>query len=178
MRYFCLFVCLLITIAGFAQHIKITSPERKIVLSVSNSNSLTYQIAYKGKTIIKDSQLGFKLNKPIASLTSFEVVKIDSLVHDETWTPVWGEVNKIRDHYKELRLALQDQTSKIQVQIVFRVFDDGVGFRYEFPAQVNKYLIVDEELTQFSVTGDHKTFWIPGDYDTNEYLYNTTNLSQ
>jgi len=178
MRYSYLLACLLLSVTGFTQHIKIKSPEREIILSVSNSNSLTYQIAYKGKTIIKDSQLGFKLTKPVASLTSFEIVKIDSLVHDETWTPVWGEVNKIRNHYKELTITLQDQISKIQVRIVFRVFDNGVGFRYEFPTQVNKYLIVGEELTQFSVNGDHKTFWIPGDYDTNEYLYNTTTLSQ
>lgn len=164
---------------GFTQRYSISSPGGTITVSVSNAASLTYQVTYKGKPVINSSALGFKLNKPAVTLSTFAVVKVDSLTHDELWTPVWGEVNKIRNHYNELTLTLADQAkSGLNLKVVFRAFDEGVGFRYEFPQQPIKYLIVGDELTQFRLTGDHKTFWIPGDYDTNEYLYNTTRLSE
>lgn len=180
MRY--LFVITLLAVStsvSFSQTYTIKSPSGKISLVVSNAPRLSYQINFKGKSVINPSTLGFKLNKPDVTLSQFEVIKVDSLSHDETWTPVWGEVNKIRNQYKEIALTLSDKLqSGISLKVVFRIFDDGVGFRYEFPRQDIKYLIVGDELTQFSLTGDHKTFWIPGDYDTNEYLYNTTRLSE
>lgn len=179
MRYFLFSVMVLSSWAGVAQHVSITSPAKTISLSVSNTTAFTYRVTYKGKEVIKNSTLGLNLNKPATVLSTFTLVKMDSLTHDETWTPVWGEVNKIRNHYKELALTLQDQSpNKLVLKIVFRIYDEGVGFRYEFPGQPNKYMIVGDELTQFALTGDHKTFWIPGDYDTNEYLYNTTTLTQ
>lgn len=179
MRYLILSVFSVVSVCGLAQHYSITSPGKKISVTVSNTTSLTYRVAYQGKEVIKSSSLGFKLKKPATDLSTFTIVTVDSLTHDETWTPVWGEVNKIRNHYKELALTLQDQSpNKLVLKIVFRIYDEGVGFRYEFPSQSTKYLIVGEELTRFSLTGDHKTFWIPGDYDTNEYLYNTTTLTQ
>jgi hypothetical protein len=163
----------------FSQSYTVNSPAGTISVSISNTSTLTYQVNYKGKPVIKPSQLAFKLTKPKATLAHFEIIKVDSLVQDDTWTPVWGEVNKIKNHYKELTLTLADKSqSGITLKVVFRVFDDGLGFRYEFPAQTQKYLIVGDELTQFSLAGDHRTFWIPGDYDTNEYLYNTTRLSE
>jgi hypothetical protein len=163
----------------FSQSYTFNSPAGTISVSISNTSTLTYQVNYKGKPVIKPSQLAFKLTKPKATLAHFEIIKVDSLVQDDTWTPVWGEVNKIKNHYKELTLTLADKSqSGITLKVVFRVFDDGLGFRYEFPAQTQKYLIVGDELTQFSLAGDHRTFWIPGDYDTNEYLYNTTRLSE
>lgn len=161
-----------------AQNFSITSPAGSIRLEVSNSTTLTYSLTYKGKSVIAPSRLGFQLNKPAATLTQFTLLRADTTTFDETWTPVWGEVRTIRNHYNELALSLKDQSpAGLQLTVVFRVFDDGLGFRYEFPAQATKYLIVAEEQTQFALSGDHKTFWIPGDYDSNEYLYNTTPLS-
>jgi glucan 1,4-alpha-glucosidase len=161
-----------------AQNFSITSPAGSIRLEVSNSTTLTYSLTYKGKSVIAPSRLGFQLNKPAATLTQFTLLRADTTTFDETWTPVWGEVRTIRNHYNQLALSLKDQSpAGLQLTVVFRVFDDGLGFRYEFPAQATKYLIVAEEQTQFALSGDHKTFWIPGDYDSNEYLYNTTPLS-
>lgn len=157
----------------------VSSPSGTVRLEVALSGDLTYQLAYKGKKVINPSQLGFRLNKPDVTLTQFTLLKSDSSAKDERWTPAWGEVQTIRNHYKELVLALQDKLpSGIRMNVLFRVFDDGIGFRYEFPPQTTRYLIVKEELTQFAMTQDHMTFWIPGDYDTNEYLYNTTPLSE
>ncbi|MBX2900230.1 MAG: glycoside hydrolase family 97 protein [Cyclobacteriaceae bacterium] len=179
MRYLFIISALFSFQSGIAQNYTVYSPAGKIAVSISNNQVLSYQINYKGKVVIKPSQLGFKLNKPNVILSRFDVVTVDSLVYNEAWTPVWGEVNKINNHYKELAITLVDKSPHaITLKVVFRVYDEGVGFRYEFPGQVNKYLIVGDELTQFSLAGDHKTFWIPGDYDTNEYLYNTTRLSE
>lgn len=113
-------------------------------------------------------------------LTKFTVISTDTTLHDDTWKPVWGEVSHIRNYYKELIVRLTAKTDPgILLNVVFRVFNDGVGFRYEFPEQASlHHFIVSEEYTQFTLAGDHKTFWIPGDYDTNEYLYNTTKLSE
>lgn len=162
--------------------ISISSPNRVIRLTVSTDErgSLTYQVHYKSVGILAPSMLGFKLSKPQLQLTNFAITGIDSATVDHTWKPVWGEVSEIRDNHKELAVQVQDQSgSTIQVLVRFRVFDDGIGFRYEFPQQPTlSHFVVDDELTQFTLTGDHKTFWIPGDYDTNEYLYNTTPLSQ
>lgn len=161
-----------------AQNFSITSPTGLIRLEVSKATTLTYSLTYKGKKVITPSCLGFRLNKPAATLSQFTLLRADTTTYDETWNPVWGEVRTIRNHYKELTLSLKDQSpAGLQLTVVFRVFDDGLGFRYEFPAQATKYLIVAEEQTQFALSGDHKTFWIPGDYDSNEYLYNTTPLS-
>jgi glucan 1,4-alpha-glucosidase len=165
---------------AYSQPIKISSPSGLLRVNISNSNTLVYGLSFKGKKVIEPSSLGFRLLKPNVFLTDFIIEKIDSSAHDETWTPVWGEVNRIRNHYKELILTLKDKSgSNIIVKLIFRVFDDGLGFRYEFPEQGGfKHFIVSDELTQFRVAGNHKTFWIPGDYDTNEYPYNTTRLSE
>ncbi len=173
---------LLLSFSVFAQpRASITSPNQSVVLSVNNNTngSLLYQIKYKNQPVIESSSLGFVLSNPQIVLNQFDIISIDSSVVDNTWRPVWGEVSQIRNHYKELVLTLKDKSkSKIKLKITFRVFDDGVGFRYEFWEQPNlKHFVVANELTQFNMTANHKTFWIPGDYDTNEYLYNTTKLS-
>jgi hypothetical protein len=110
----------------------------------------------------------------------FTIAKIDSSATDETWAPVWGEVKQIRNRYKELSVTLQQAAAKNRRLVVrFRLYDDGLGFRYEFPAQAGfTYFTVQEEKTEFNLTGDHKTFWIPGNYDSNEYTYSTTRLSE
>ncbi len=176
-----LFLCFVS--ACFAQtKAVISSPNQAIVLKVgaAQSGNVSYQISYKNKTIIEPSLLGFALKKPEITLNKFEVVGIDSTAVDETWKPVLGEVSTIRNNYKQLTVRLIDKNNaKNTLNIIFRVFDDGVGFRYDFPQQTAiKHFIVKDELTQFNLAGNHKTFWMPGDYDTNEYLYNTTKLSE
>lgn len=160
----------------------ITSPDGNIQLGVTHRSSgeVFYAVGYKGKAAIGFSTLGFKLNVPAATLAKFDLIKVDSSRFDQTWKPVWGEQSSIRNNYRQLKLKLTDRSgSGITIDIVFRVFNDGVGFRYEFPKQdkLNHFTIGDE-LTQFAVNGDHKAFWIPGDYDTNEFSYYTTQLSQ
>ncbi len=167
---------------GFAQPAtSATSPNRTIQVTVRTAptGELSYQIRYKNKPVIEPSGLGFSLSKPKALLTRFTVTAVDSARTDETWKPVWGEVSQIRNHYNELTLTLRDKAgSGIVVRVRFRVFDDGVGFRYEFPPQPTlSHFIVADELTQFRLSADHQTFWMPGDYDSNEYLYNKTKLT-
>lgn len=160
----------------------VASPNQLIRLSttVGAQGNVTYQLTYKGKPVINPSTLGFSLSKPQLKLTKFNLIAADTSTTNETWQPVWGEQKQIQNHYRELVLTLQDKSpAAVQMRVRFRVFNDGVGFRYEFPNQKDfMHFVVADELTQFALTGDHKTFWMPGDYDTNEYLYNTTRLSE
>lgn len=162
----------------------VASPDGKIVFRIISSESsasersLFYTIDYKGNPVIKPSVIGFVLKVPDISLNSFVISDIRKSRKDEIWQPVLGEVKNIRNHYNEVELLLKGNND-IMVKFVARVFNDGAGFRYEFPDQANlKHFIVADELTQFAMTGDHKVWWIPGDYDTNEYWYNTTRLSE
>ncbi len=163
------------------QSLNLFSPDGRIRLGVDmrDNGDITYTVVYKGKTVIGSSGLGFKLNAPNVSLAKFSLLSADSSVTDETWKPVWGEQGSIRNNYKQLLLRLQDKGgSGISVNIIFRVFNDGMAFRYEFPKQDKlNHFIVGDELSQFAMTGNHKAFWIPGDYDANEFAYYTTNLS-
>ena len=159
---------------------KMTSPDGAVVLktTLTSAGILQYSVSYKKNQFIEPSSLGVSLNRPKTLLTHFALVAVDSSETDETWKPVWGEVSQIRNHYKTLNLTLKDKTG-ILLKVVFRVFNEGVGFSYEFPKQDHlNHFVVADELTQFNLGGDYKTFWIPGDYDTNEYLYNTTKLSE
>lgn len=159
----------------------VNAPNHLLQLQVSHSidGSVQYAVVYKGNAVIKPSSLGFALSKPAVTLNKFSILNTDSSSNSSTWQPVWGEVASITNQYNQLALTLKDAgSSGIQMQVVFRVFDDGIGFRYQFPTQPQlTHFVVAEELTQFAMSGDHKAFWIPGDYDTNEYLYNTTSLS-
>ncbi|MBS1653418.1 MAG: glycoside hydrolase family 97 protein [Bacteroidetes bacterium] len=158
-----------------------SSPGGNIQLSILHrtNGEIMYRLFYKDQTVIASSLLGMKLKEPDASLVDFDLLAVDSSAFNETWNPVWGEQSTIRDNHKQLTLHLKDRNgSGFLLDIVFRVFNEGVGFRYEFPKQDKlNYFIVTDELTQFAMTGDHKTFWIPGDFDTNEYRYNTTPLT-
>lgn len=164
------------------QLIPIRSPDgnMRLALDSRDNGDLTYRVFYKGKVVVAPSALGFKLSKPDVSLSKFVLVGVDSAVVDQTWNPVWGEQRSIRNNYRQLIVRLNDRSgSGISISIIFRVFNDGVGFRYEFPKQEKlNHFIVADELTQFALTGDHKAFWIPGDYDTNEYAYYTSRLSE
>jgi hypothetical protein len=175
----------LIAIALFATLLtngqSIVSPSRThhLQFGLTSAGELQYQLSYKGKDVIKPSKLGFELLN-IASLTrGFSITRIDSSSSDSSWEPVWGEVKTIRNNYKELAATVSHRETGISMVIRFRLYDDGVGFRFEFPRQpALNHFVVKDEKTQFNLAGDHKAFWIPGDYDTNEYGYYTTKLSQ
>jgi glucan 1,4-alpha-glucosidase len=164
------------------QSINLNSPNGIIRLRLvqHTDGSLTYSVFYKDQATINPSGLGMKLKTPDVSLVKFNLLSIDSSSTDEIWKPVWGEVSSIHNNYKQVVLRLADRSgSGIALSVTFKVFNDGVGFRYSFPQQdkLNHFIIADE-LTQFALTGDHKAFWIPGDYDTNEYGYYTSKLSE
>ncbi|HET9430242.1 MAG TPA: glycoside hydrolase family 97 protein [Chitinophagaceae bacterium] len=176
-----LFTSLFFLVAQADELISLRSPDGILVLQVEHRNNgeLFYSLFYKGKKVIEPSGLGFKLKVPEIVLQQFNLLSVDSSVVNETWKPVWGEQSSIRNHYRQLSLKLASRTGdSTELEINFRIFNDGLGFRYEFPKQAKlNHFIVAEELTQFDMTGDHKAFWIPGDYDTNEFTYYTTALS-
>lgn len=159
----------------------ILSPNNKLSLtfSLSQSGEPMYQLSFGKKPVILPSRLGLELKLQDAFLQNFTVAKIESSLVDESWNPVWGEVKTIRSNYKELKVTLTQHTAKPRTMIVtFRLFDEGLGFRYEFPQQeFLTYFIVTNEKTEFALAGNHKAFWIPGDFDTNEYEYHETLLS-
>jgi hypothetical protein len=155
---------------------------KSIVLktSLDQNGNFSYQLNYKGKPILKNSKVGFELSKPTLLLNRFDLLGIDSSIFNQKWAPLWGEQDSIQNNYKEIIYHLSAKSdSKINIDMIFRVFEDGIGLRYEFPPQKGlEYFIVQNELTSFNLGKDHTAFWIPGDFDTNEYLYNTTKLSQ
>lgn len=161
--------------------IRLQSPDGRLSLSFELKGNMEafYSLDFKGQTVIKPSTLGFSFSRPEEELRQFMVVGYDSSRMDETWQPVWGEESYIRNNYKQLLVRLKAATgSKIEVNVIFRLFNDGLGFRYEFPVQKNlNHFVISNEFTGFTMAGDHKAFWIPGDYDTNEYSYYTSSLS-
>ncbi len=161
------------------QELEASLGEMKLNFGIDTSGTPYYQLAFRGKEVIKKSALGIAFADSDGFKTNLEVIGSEKKNVDDTWKPVWGEVSSIRNHYQELTIKLRQKTDQHRLMnIIFRVFEDGAAFRYEFPQQNDlKYFIVTDELTQFALTGDHKTFWIPGDYDTNEYKYSTTKLS-
>lgn len=139
----------------------------------------TYSVEYKGRMVISPSKLGLELRGGSNLMDGFEVVGTEQNTFDETWKPVWGEVKEIRNYYNEMLVKLKQPSTERYMNIRFRVYDEGVGFRYEFPRQNNLvYLTLKEEHTQFAMTGDHIAWWIPGDYDTQEYDYTECRLSE
>lgn len=177
-----LFTCLLIFIFGSLTGQELKSPNGNFVMTFSllDNGSPVYQLSYKGKAVLKPGKLGLELKDDKKSLLNdFKVAGVNNSTFDETWTPVWGEVKTIRNHYNEMAVTLDQKGTDRRMVIRFRLFDDGLGFRYEFPTQKNlTYFIIKEEKTQFAMTGDHTAFWIPGDYDTQEYDYTTSKLSE
>ncbi|MCU0635579.1 MAG: glycoside hydrolase family 97 protein [Gemmatimonadaceae bacterium] len=171
-----------LSIAATAAAQTITSPGGTLSLTVSltPAGEPRYTLTHRGTAVIHASALGLVLKDRPSLDRGFSVERVDSSSVDTTWAPVWGESRRIRDRHKELAITLRQPAPQAQRLVVrFRLFDDGLGFRYEFPAQRGlQHFIVTDERTEFALTGDHKAFWIPGDYDTNEYAYNTTLLSQ
>jgi hypothetical protein len=161
---------------------QITSPDKNLVLTfgLSAKGEPTYALTYKNKPVIKTSKLGIDLKEGADMLEGFTVDKTAEASFDETWSPVWGEEKTIRNYYNELLVTLSQKAEKGRyINIRFRVFNDGLGFRYEFPEQKElTYFVIKEEKTQFAMAGDHKAFWLPGDYDTQEYSTVTSKLSE
>lgn len=158
----------------------VTSPNGIVSIDFQLKNGVpTYKVDYKGKPVIKESRLGLELRDGKNLMDGFEQLNATTSTFDETWQPVWGEVKEIRNHYNELLAELKQPSTDRYMNIRFRVYDDGVGFRYEFPQQKNLvYFVIKEEHSQFAMTGDHTAWWIPGDYDTQEYDYTESKLSE
>ena len=172
-------VCL--GLAGRVHASEVTSPngEMKLTFTLRDSKPY-YSVSFRGKPVIKPSRLGYELHNAESLLEGFTQTGEKTSTFDETWTPVWGENKTIRNHYKELLVNLiQEKTGRV-MNLRFRVYDEGVGLRYEFPQEGSKlnYFVVKEECTEFVLTGDHIAWWIPGDYDTQEYEYSRSRLSE
>lgn len=177
-------VCLALTLflAGilYAQELSSPNGNFKMKFSLDAAGTPVYSLQYKGKTVINPSKLGIDLKKEKNSfLDGFSIKNTESKTFDETWQPVWGEWKNIRNHYNEWAVTLHQNAGDRDLVIRFRLFNDGLGFRYEFPAQKNLvHFVIKEERTQFAMTGDHTAYWISGDYDTQEYDYTTCKLSE
>ena len=172
---------LVLSMSSAAMAESITSPNGQLQLnfSVNSQGEPVYELFYKGKAVIKPSKLGLELKNDPGLMNGFTLADTQTSTFDETWEPVWGEVKQIRNHYNEMAVTLDQKAQDRNIIIRFRLFDDGLGFRYEFPLQKNlNYFVIKEERTQFAMTGDHKAFWIPGDYDTQEYDFTESKLSE
>jgi len=170
-----------------AQSVK--SPDGNVELKFYlQGGKATYEMSYKGKEVVKPSHLGLELAKDKHAskgkdetdlMDGFEISGSKTSSFDETWTPVWGETKTIRNNYNELEVDLRQTATKRDIVLRFRVYDYGIGFRYEFPQQENlNYFLIKEEKTEFAMAGDHKAWWLPGDYDTQEYPTVTSRLSE
>ena len=167
----------------------VTSPNGNVEVKFSLDNGRpTYEMTYKGKAVVKPSHLGLELVKTKHAskgmeetdlMDGFTVTDTQTSTFDETWKPVWGQTATIRNHYNEMAVTLNQPASKRNIVIRFRVYDDGMGLRYEFPQQNElNYFVIKEEHTQFAMAGDHTAWWIPGDYDTQEYETVESKLSE
>jgi len=197
-RYLMLFAAAAATIGASAQEV-LRSPDGELELrfSLSEKGEPTYALDYKGRAVVLPSRMGLELRgdapalefgaeiqkggygEPVSLYDGFEQCGAVRSEFDETWQPVWGEESSIRNRYNELAITLRQPQSGRQMVVRFRLYDEGVGFRYEFPEQeAMTYFTIREERTQFAMTGDHTAFWIPGDYDTQEYDYTESKLSE
>ena len=157
------------------------SPSKTLTLNfrINQKGEFLYQLKYKDIQVIKESRLGIELKNSESLLDGFEIIEIDTNSFFEIWKPIWGEVKKITNNYNQVQIKLLQPESKRIIIIKFRIYDDGLGFRYEFPKQENlKHFIIQEERSQFALTGDHIAFWIPADYDSQEYVYTKSKLSE
>jgi hypothetical protein len=180
-KYFVSVLVMVFSIFGMnAQELKSPNGNFKMIFALENDGTPAYQLFMNNKEIIKKSKLGLELQKDKKSLLNdFKLINETRNTFDESWKTVWGEETEIRNHYNELALTLKQNETERQVIIRFRLFNDGLGFRYEFPEQKNlTYFVVKEERTEFAMTGDHNAFWIPGDYDTQEYDFTESKLSE
>lgn len=194
-------ICAFVVNSIFGQELKSPDGNFTMNFTLQDGGIPTYSLIYKGKEVVKPSKLGLELVPEADSrdfwdfspegtkaqqkdekanlYNGFRIVDRSFSTVDESWQPVWGETRDIRNHYNELLVTLNQPTTDRKIMIRFRLFNDGLGFRYEFPQQNNLiYFVIKEERTQFAMAGDHTAFWIPGDYDTQEYDYTTSKLSE
>jgi hypothetical protein len=162
-----------------AQELKSPDGNLKMTFRLNTNGSPTYSLTYKEKVVIKESKLGFIIKSNIPFNRNFKITDIQYHSENSTWNPVLGEQNEIKNNFNQLKIDVFQEDSKRKMTIYFRLFDDGLGFRYEFPVQNNlRHFIIQEETSEFNLTGDCKSFWLPGDYDTNEYKYTTSKISE
>ncbi|MGQ1891779.1 glycoside hydrolase family 97 protein [Thermophagus sp. OGC60D27] len=173
-------ILMMLVMTVWAHSAELQSPDGRFHLQFEVKGGIpVYQLTLEGQQVIGESRLGLEI-KDMKPLTGdFQLIRVDESSFDETWQPVWGEFKEIRNHYNEMAVTLKQNDPERMMVIRFRLFNDGLGFRYEFPQQDNlTYFVVTDEKTQFAMTGDHTAYWIPGDYDTQEYDYTTSRLSE
>jgi hypothetical protein len=174
--YLCFFA--FISIAN-AQELKSPNGNLNLKFKLNSTGIPTYSLSYKQKAVIEESKMGFIIKPNISFNENFKITGTEFLSENNIWQPVLGEQKTIKNHYNEMKVDLTQNNSQRKVTLYFRLFDDGLGFRYEFPVQNNlRHFIIQEETSEFNLAGDHKAFWLPGDYDTNEYKYNTSKISE
>lgn len=173
------FLLLALILPSFAHEIKSPNGHFKFSFEL-NEGKPFYRLDYKDKAVIQPSSMGLELYDDEQGLTDgFTLSKAETATFDQTWEPVWGEYKQIRNNYNELSVTLTQEKASRYIVIRFRLFNDGLGFRYEFPEQAKlNYMVIKEERTQFALTGNHQAFWIAGDYDTQEYDYTKSKLSE
>ena len=198
-KLFMIFAAATLTVLSISAREQLQSPDGNLSLcfEVGKGGAPTYSLDYKGKQVVLPSGMGLELRgkspaltfgaeivraehgEPVSLYDGFEQVSVERGAADETWTPVWGESDKIRNNYNEMLVSLVNRNG-YRMNIRFRLYNDGVGFRYEFPAQKADltYFVIKEEKTLFAMAGDHIAWWIPGDYDTQEYEYHRSRLSE
>jgi hypothetical protein len=176
-----IFTLCLLVLTGFLNAQTVQSPSKEIAVTfkLTAEGRPSYSVNYKNKPVIKESLLGIALKETEALETGFEITNTQNKSVDESWKPVLGEQSVIRNTYNQAVFSLLQKATGRKLDIVFKVYDEGVAFRYEFPKQDKlNYFIISDEKTEFNLAGNHKTFWIPGDYDSQEYVYNETKLSE
>jgi glucan 1,4-alpha-glucosidase len=179
MKSFISFLLLFVLNISFSQNIQSPSKNISVDLKLTPTGQAAYVISYKNKAVIAESTLGIILKDKKALNANFVIDSVKNSSFNESWKPILGEQTSIVNHYNEITMALSQKGTRIKMNIIFRVFDEGVAFRYEFPKQKElNYFIISDEVSQFNLTGDHKVFWIPGDFDSQEYAYNETKFSE
>ncbi|MFY7652273.1 MAG: glycoside hydrolase family 97 N-terminal domain-containing protein, partial [Chitinophagaceae bacterium] len=163
-----------------AHSVKAHFKQISLLFNIDEKGAPTYTVHYNNQPVILSSALGFGLADGKQLTQNFEIVGIDSTENNSTWQPVWGEVKEIKDHHKQICFRLKQKNPPfIQLNIVFKLFEEGVGFKYEFPNQPGlRFFTITNEHTEFNLAGNHTAFWIPGDYDSNEYTYRQTKLNE
>ena len=177
-HFLILFLALAVNI-GFSQSIESPSKKISVIFKLTGNGQPAYSVNYNNKPVILESSLEIKLKGKPALDTNFEILDTKTSTFNESWKPVLGEQSSIVNHFNELVIALFQKGTNIKMNIIFRVFDEGVAFRYDFPKQKElNYFIISDEVSQFNLTDNQKVFWIPGDFDSNEYVYNETKFSE
>ncbi|MCR9226842.1 MAG: glycoside hydrolase family 97 protein [Flavobacteriaceae bacterium] len=179
-NYLCILVMMLFMGLMSAQELKSPNGALQLKVTLTSEGMVQYALDFDGKKVIRPSTLGLQLKNVPSMLKGFQIEESLAKAVDEHWNPVWGKQKTVRNHYNELELRLvQPEHDNRYIRLRFRLFNDGLAFRYEFPKQKTlNYFIIEEEETEFALTGDHKIFWIPGDYDTHEYPYTTSKISE